>query len=577
MRTAARQSWASVTVAALLTGVGAPAIQALESLGAPKNLDFEGPPGATRQPAGWGGKGEGYELAVDPQVRHQGKQSGRIRWAGVDQPFASGFGSLTQGVPAKAYRGKRVRYSGYVRTQGVSEGWSGLWMRVDGPEDEPLAFDNMQTSNRAIVGTTDWKEYEIILDVPKEATAIVFGILLAGKGTAWVDDLTLAPVGEAGPAVAPGLFHMRGEYAVIGGAGSTPEPGNLAFEETTPAGGFPQGWGGGGEGYELIVDAKDPHGGQQCGRIRFSGPDRPKQGSFGTLTQGIAPGAFMGKRVRLSGYLRTQDADAAPGWAGLWMRIDGRERGHALGFDNMSERGVHGTTPWQRYEITLDVPNEAMAIYFGALIAGRGTLWVDDLQLEDVGILAATTQSHSSEQEVPSVSALPKLLFPLPLNYREQVPLTYELRADPAEALTSVRVYEDRPGNFVVEAVLRPLAPGEKVDLRWNSIVLCAPRSFDDVPAVVPLPERWPEEARPWRACGARGLLPGQNGPASPETRHPGAALGLALRPSLHSGCRRPERRRCWSVSSSHSWFLLRCVTDIAGTQQDPASPASSV
>jgi len=491
MRTAARQSWASITVAALLVGMGTVATQAQESPVAPENLDFESPPGPTRQPVGWGGGGEGYEFAVDPQVRHQGKQSGRIRWAGVDQASASGFGTLTQGVAANGFRGKRVRYSGYVRTQDVSEGWVGLWMRVDGPEGM-LAFDNMQTSNRAIVGTTDWKEYEIILDVPKGATAIVFGMLLGGKGTAWVDDLTLTPMGEAGPAVAPGLFQMRGEYAVIGGGGS----GNLTFEETTPAGGFPQGWGGGGEGYELTVDTKDPHGGQQCGRIRFSGPDQPKQASFGSLTQSVPAKPFRGKRVRYSGYVRTQGV--SEGWGGLWMRVDGPGGVHAFDSMQKSNRAIVGTTDWKEYEIILDVPREATEIVFGMLLSGKGTAWVDDLQLEAVGTLADTTQSHSSEQKSPSVPALPKLLFPMPLNYREQVPLTYELRTDPAEALTSVRVYEDHPGNFVVEAVLRPLAPGERVELRWNSIVLCAPRSFDDAPAAAPLPEQWPEEARPW-------------------------------------------------------------------------------
>jgi len=487
---------AVVAVTALLASTGALATQAQESPDAPKNLDFEDPPrSVVLRPAGWGGGGEGYELAVDVQVRHQGRQSGRIRWTGWDQPSLRGFGVLDQSVPAEAFRGRRVRYSGYVRTQDVREGWVGLWMGVNGHEGM-LFFDNMQTSNRAIVGTTDWKEYEIILDVPTEAMAIGFGVILSGKGTAWVDDLALAPVGDADPGVAPGLFHVRGEYEVTWVSGLTPEPGNLAFEETTLAGGFPQGWGGGGEGYEIVVDANDPHNGQQCGRIRFIGPGQPKQGSFGTLTQRAAPDAFMGKRLRYSGYLRAQDV--SEGWGGLWMRVDGEEQGRALGFDNMRGRGVHGTTPWQRYEITLDVPKEATAIYFGAIINGRGTLWVDDLRLEAAGTLADTTQSYCSERKSSSVPASRTLLFPMPLNYREQVPLTYELRADPAEALTSARVYEDRPGNFVVEAVLRPLAAGKTVNLRWDSMVLCAPRSFDDVPAVAPLPEQWPEEARPW-------------------------------------------------------------------------------
>jgi len=45
---------------------------------------------------------------------------------------------------------------------------------------EVIAFDNMQ--KRAINGTTGWQRYEVVLDVPKDATVVAFGILLNGGG-----------------------------------------------------------------------------------------------------------------------------------------------------------------------------------------------------------------------------------------------------------------------------------------------------------------------------------------------------------------------------------------------------------
>ena len=36
--------------------------------------------------------------------------------------------------------------------------------------------------------------------------------------------------------------------------------------------------------------------------------------------------------------------------AQLWMRLDGEQK--TLGFDNMDDRAVTGTTGWQKYEIT---------------------------------------------------------------------------------------------------------------------------------------------------------------------------------------------------------------------------------
>jgi hypothetical protein len=88
--------------------------------------------------------------------------------------------------------------------------------------------------------------------------------------------------------------------------------------------------------------------------------------------------AASGGKARLSGWLKTKDVTG--GFGGLWLRIDGGEM--SLGFDNMRDRGPRGTTEWTRYQVDLDVPQEAHAIAFGALLAGDGTVWVDDLALE---------------------------------------------------------------------------------------------------------------------------------------------------------------------------------------------------
>jgi hypothetical protein len=84
-----------------------------------------------------------------------------------------------QEISADAYHGKRVRLSANAKASDV-QGWAGLWMRVDGDGSRPLAFDNM--GNRPIKGTTDWKRYDIVLDVAGQATDVAFGILLTGRG-----------------------------------------------------------------------------------------------------------------------------------------------------------------------------------------------------------------------------------------------------------------------------------------------------------------------------------------------------------------------------------------------------------
>jgi hypothetical protein len=106
------------------------------------------------------------------------------------------WASLTQAVSAQNYVGQRVRFRARVRTQDVGN-WAGLWMRVDGVNPPPLAFYNSQ--DKPIKGTTDWQERSVVLDVPQDARAIMFGVIGSGKGTVWIDQLALEAVGQDVP------------------------------------------------------------------------------------------------------------------------------------------------------------------------------------------------------------------------------------------------------------------------------------------------------------------------------------------------------------------------------------------
>ena len=138
-------------------------------------------------PPGWTLGGQGYDAGLDRVVKHGGEASAFLRSNGG---AAGEFGTLMQTIDAAGYRGSRVRLSGFSKTANVV-GWAGFWMRVDGA-GSLLAFDNMQS--RPIKGTTDWKRYDVVLDVPPEAKALAFGLLLAGNGQIWFDDLQLEVV-----------------------------------------------------------------------------------------------------------------------------------------------------------------------------------------------------------------------------------------------------------------------------------------------------------------------------------------------------------------------------------------------
>jgi hypothetical protein len=130
--------------------------------------------------------------------------------------------------------------------------------------------------------------------------------------------------------------------------------------------------------YDMGLDTTTRHdGGKASGFIKATATELH---GFGTLMQMAAPGEYRGKRVRFSGYVKSENVQS--GWAGLWFRLDGPNQGEVLGFDNMQQRPIKGTTDWTRYEIVLDVPNTAAALAFGLLLNGNGQVWMDDLKFE---------------------------------------------------------------------------------------------------------------------------------------------------------------------------------------------------
>lgn len=98
---------------------------------------------------------------------------------------------MMQVFKSTMYKGERLSLSGFIKTEDI-ENWAGLWLRIDGENEEILSFDNMQ--DRPIKNTTNWNQYSIVLDVPEESTVISFGILLHGNGKVWIDGIAFETV-----------------------------------------------------------------------------------------------------------------------------------------------------------------------------------------------------------------------------------------------------------------------------------------------------------------------------------------------------------------------------------------------
>jgi RNA polymerase sigma factor (sigma-70 family) len=136
-----------------------------------------------------GSRPSDYDTGRDDRDQHGGAPTRFIARKPGAGPI-EGFGGLLQKIDAGPYRGKRMRLSAEIRSEDVLQGGR-LWMRVDGAK-EPLAFDNM--AEHPITGTTDWKRYQIVLDVAQPARTIVLGVTLGGPGRLSFRDVNLEAV-----------------------------------------------------------------------------------------------------------------------------------------------------------------------------------------------------------------------------------------------------------------------------------------------------------------------------------------------------------------------------------------------
>jgi hypothetical protein len=161
----------------------------------------------------------------------------------------------------------------------------------------------------------------------------------------------------------------------------------------------PKGWhiaGSKPKSYEMGVEKTTEEGKKNSATIKSI---ENEINGFGTLMQSSLPKELLGKRVKMSGEMKSSDVKY---WAGFWLRVDQEKSRKPLAFDNMSERPVKGTSDWTKYEIVLDIPKEASNIAYGALLNGTGQIWFDNIKFEVVGKDEKTTGKKGKQLTNPT-------------------------------------------------------------------------------------------------------------------------------------------------------------------------------
>ncbi|HEY0151711.1 MAG TPA: erythromycin esterase family protein [Longimicrobium sp.] len=171
----------------------------------PLNLDMEQPGiAAPAFPWGWyspelDSPAAEREARIDSTVRHGGRRSLRIERTRAGSPAWFGVSDLS----TKSLTGRRIRLTGWARTERLQGGAAALRVEMVGGDYQPIRVDSMPDAG--LRGTTGWTRLALETVMDTSAAYLVVGMQVSGTGTAWFDDLVLEVDGrriaaEPGPA-----------------------------------------------------------------------------------------------------------------------------------------------------------------------------------------------------------------------------------------------------------------------------------------------------------------------------------------------------------------------------------------
>ena len=129
-------------------------------------------------------------LGVSKDMNMQGKAYSSVRvnrYTEIDE--SSSFGNLSVYINAEKYKGKEIKYTGWVKLKEGSKGTGHLWMRVDKSDKTLGFFENMDANP---IKSNEWKQYEIAGKIDDLASTIYIGTFIKGKGTLFLDDFHLS-------------------------------------------------------------------------------------------------------------------------------------------------------------------------------------------------------------------------------------------------------------------------------------------------------------------------------------------------------------------------------------------------
>jgi erythromycin esterase len=157
-------------------------------------------------------------------------------------------------------------------------------------------------------------------------------------------------------------------------------PRNLDFEESE-AGERPAGWfvseAVGRHGFDIVTTDERPHSGKRSVVIRRVSGDYHGE-LVGSFVQRLDATPYRGKKIRLRAAAR---ADLSGSDNRAWLRLAVASNDFGPPDEGFDKYAI--TSPeWNTYEISADVPQDAVTISYGVFMTGVGYAWLDSVSVD---------------------------------------------------------------------------------------------------------------------------------------------------------------------------------------------------
>lgn len=115
----------------------------------------------------------------------------------------------------------------------------------------------------------------------------------------------------------------------------------------------------------------------------------------GLVFQSISSAAYLNRTVRFSAFAKGEFADTN-GYGFIWIKVylaDKTYKSYPVKAPKMIK-----SADWTKYEVTAEIPRNAIEIQFGAILQNKGKIWMDDAEFEDVNEVEFSKMTLSDVQ-----------------------------------------------------------------------------------------------------------------------------------------------------------------------------------